>query len=91
MLEPDILKPGRNRIVTIISLLSGGPFWHFPQTSVLVGRLSRQNAVIFCKLMLAFETLLFWSAAGFAGGVIFASFFEWALHRYIMHLSLIHI
>ncbi len=30
-------------------------------------------------------TLLFWTVIGFAGGVVFASFFEWTLHRYIMH------
>jgi Fatty acid hydroxylase len=26
-----------------------------------------------------------WAAAGFAGGTVFSSFFEWAWHRYIMH------
>jgi len=31
------------------------------------------------------EHLLFWPAIGFSAGVIFASFFEWALHRYLMH------
>ncbi len=30
-------------------------------------------------------TMLFWTVIGFAGGVVFASFFEWTLHRYIMH------
>jgi len=29
--------------------------------------------------------LLFWSAIGFGLGVVFASFFEWALHRWFMH------
>ena len=28
---------------------------------------------------------LFWSAAGLLGGIVFASFFEWTLHRYFMH------
>lgn len=28
---------------------------------------------------------LFWSAIGFIGGTVFASFFEWTLHRFIMH------
>jgi hypothetical protein len=27
----------------------------------------------------------FWLAIGFLAGVVFASFFEWALHRYFMH------
>ncbi len=27
----------------------------------------------------------FWMALGFGGGVVFASFFEWTLHRYVMH------
>jgi hypothetical protein len=31
------------------------------------------------------EHLVFWSAIGFAGAAIFASFFEWTLHRYFMH------
>lgn len=29
--------------------------------------------------------LLLWFAAGFAGNVAFASFFEWFLHKYVMH------
>lgn len=28
---------------------------------------------------------LFWSAIGFISAVIFASFFEWTLHRFLMH------
>ena len=28
---------------------------------------------------------LFWSAAGFVLGIIFASLFEWTLHRFVMH------
>jgi hypothetical protein len=31
------------------------------------------------------ETTIFLFAASFGGGVIFASFFEWTLHRYVMH------
>jgi hypothetical protein len=31
---------------------------------------------------------LFWSAVGFAAGFIFASFFEWLLHRFFMHRPL---
>ncbi len=27
----------------------------------------------------------FWQAIGFIGGVIYCSFFEWTLHRYVMH------
>jgi len=33
------------------------------------------------------ETLL-WPAAGFLCAVVYASFFEWALHRYVMHRPL---
>ena len=29
--------------------------------------------------------LLFWATIGFLVAVVFASFFEWALHRYVMH------
>ncbi|MEW6305917.1 MAG: fatty acid hydroxylase [Verrucomicrobiota bacterium] len=29
--------------------------------------------------------LLFWSGVGFAAAIIFASFFEWTLHKYVMH------
>lgn len=35
--------------------------------------------------MFSLETFIFWSAVGFSGGVVFASFFEWTLHRYFMH------
>lgn len=31
------------------------------------------------------ENFLIWSAAGIGTGVVFASFFEWALHRFVMH------
>ena len=31
------------------------------------------------------ESFVFWLSAGFAIAVAFASFFEWALHRYVMH------
>src|ERR1051325_5437094 len=27
----------------------------------------------------------FWSAIGFSGAVVFASFFEWTFHRFVMH------
>src|SRR5258706_87129 len=30
------------------------------------------------------ENFILWSAAGFGAGVIFASFFEWTLHRFFM-------
>jgi hypothetical protein len=30
----------------------------------------------------------FWQAFGFIGGVIYCSFFEWTLHKYIMHTNL---
>jgi len=33
-------------------------------------------------------TILFWLAAGFVSAVIFSSFFEWTLHRYVMHRPL---
>jgi hypothetical protein len=29
--------------------------------------------------------LIFWSATGFAVATVFASFFEWTLHKYMMH------
>lgn len=35
------------------------------------------------------ETFLFWLAAGFFGGIVFGSFFEWALHRFAMHRPLL--
>ncbi|MBL9172322.1 MAG: fatty acid hydroxylase, partial [Verrucomicrobiales bacterium] len=28
---------------------------------------------------------LLWLSIGFASAVVFASFFEWTLHRYVMH------
>jgi hypothetical protein len=31
------------------------------------------------------ESLLIWAAAGFGSGIILASFFEWTLHRFVMH------
>lgn len=31
------------------------------------------------------ESFSFWTAVGFGSGFVFASFFEWALHRYFMH------
>jgi len=31
------------------------------------------------------ESFLFWTAIGLGAGVIYASFFEWVLHRYLMH------
>ena len=34
------------------------------------------------------HTFWLWSAIGFAAGIVVASFFEWALHRYIMHRPL---
>jgi Fatty acid hydroxylase len=33
-------------------------------------------------------SFLLWAAAGFAGGFIGSSFFEWVLHRYVMHRPL---
>lgn len=30
-------------------------------------------------------TFFFWTVAGFAAGIVWASFFEWALHRFVMH------
>jgi hypothetical protein len=35
--------------------------------------------------MLAFYLFLSWMAWGFLLGIVFASIFEWALHRYVMH------
>ena len=34
------------------------------------------------------SVFLFWLAVGFASGVVFASFFEWVLHRFVMHKPL---
>ncbi|HVY68957.1 MAG TPA: fatty acid hydroxylase [Verrucomicrobiae bacterium] len=31
------------------------------------------------------QDLLLWAAIGFVGNVLFCSFFEWTLHRYVMH------
>jgi hypothetical protein len=31
------------------------------------------------------ENTLFWMAIGFPIGIVFASFFEWTLHKYVMH------
>jgi hypothetical protein len=31
------------------------------------------------------ETLIIWAGAGFGAGVVFSSFFEWVLHRFVMH------
>lgn len=31
------------------------------------------------------ESILIWSGIGFGSGIIFASFFEWTLHRFFMH------
>jgi hypothetical protein len=31
---------------------------------------------------------MFWAAVGFVGTVIYSSFFEWTLHRYVMHRPL---
>jgi hypothetical protein len=31
------------------------------------------------------ESFLIWSAIGLGAGVVFASFFEWTLHRFLMH------
>lgn len=36
-------------------------------------------------LMSFLEHFVFWPAVGFSFGVVFASFFEWTLHRYVMH------
>jgi hypothetical protein len=30
-------------------------------------------------------SLLIWALAGLSCGIVFASFFEWALHKYVMH------
>ena len=32
---------------------------------------------------------LFWCAVGSVAGIVFSSFFEWTLHRYLMHRSLL--
>jgi hypothetical protein len=32
---------------------------------------------------------LFWCALGIVAGVVISSFFEWTLHRYVMHRSLV--
>ena len=32
---------------------------------------------------------LFWCAVGIVAGVVFSSFFEWMLHRYVMHRSVV--
>lgn len=34
------------------------------------------------------QNFLYWSALGFGVGVVFASFFEWTLHRFLMHKPL---
>jgi hypothetical protein len=34
------------------------------------------------------QSFLFWSALGLGGGVVFACFFEWTLHRFVMHRPL---
>ena len=34
---------------------------------------------------MSLESLLFWPAVGFIAGVIIATFFEWSLHRFVMH------
>jgi hypothetical protein len=34
------------------------------------------------------ESFIFWSAVGFGAGFVFASFFEWTLHRFFMHQPL---
>ena len=31
------------------------------------------------------ENFLIWTGIGLGGGAVFASFFEWALHRFVMH------
>jgi hypothetical protein len=31
------------------------------------------------------SNFFFWAGIGFLGGVVFASLFEWVLHRYVMH------
>jgi hypothetical protein len=38
--------------------------------------------------MTHFSLLLFWPTVGFVCAVIYASFFEWVLHRYVMHRPL---
>lgn len=35
--------------------------------------------------MIDFSEAVFWPAAGFLCAVVYASFFEWTLHRYLMH------
>src|ERR1700684_1080112 len=54
---------------------------------VLITAKSRhQFAFVERKLcMMSFFTFLSWLATGFAGGVVISSFFEWTLHRYVMH------
>jgi len=38
--------------------------------------------------MIEFSEAMFWPVLGFLGSVIYSSFFEWTLHRYIMHRPL---
>ena len=38
--------------------------------------------------MSPFSAAIFWLATGFASAVVYCSFFEWTLHRYIMHRPL---
>src|SRR5580658_10406901 len=38
--------------------------------------------------MIQFSEALFWPAVGFVFAVVYASFFEWVLHRYVMHRPL---
>src|SRR6516225_9198249 len=38
--------------------------------------------------MIQFSEAIFWLAVGFVSAVVYASFFEWTLHRYIMHRPL---
>jgi hypothetical protein len=38
--------------------------------------------------LLIMHNFWFWVVAGFGGGIVFASFCEWALHRYVMHRPL---
>src|SRR5690349_2499043 len=41
-------------------------------------------------MMMSFFEFLSWMATGILGGVIVASFFEWSLHRYVMHRPILN-
>ena len=40
------------------------------------------------KFYYMMEMMILWGVAGFLVGIVFASFFEWVLHKYVMHRPL---